>query len=153
MDHFMFEQHPIFIMSDSTKSNDWEKLWSDYANSLNNWKQMFESMQKANEEMQARFNTVMEKAAKESSLETMKSFGENWQKAINKAGLDAYKSFGESWQKAMNEATVDAYKQFAENWQKSLSSSGLDQMKAYGELMKKFAETWNNMWPQKSGKS
>ena len=49
----------------------------------------------------------------------------------------------------MNEASFDAYKQFTENWQKTLNESGMEQLKVYGELMKKFAETWNNMWPQK----
>jgi len=29
-----------------------------------------------------------------------------------------------------------------------LSSSGLEQMRAYGEMMKKFTETWNSMWPR-----
>jgi hypothetical protein len=24
----------------------------------------------------------------------------------------------------------------------------LEQMNAYGEMMKKFAETWNSMWPK-----
>ena len=33
---------------------------------------------------------------------------------------------------------------------KTLSSSGLEQMNAYGEMMKKFAETWNSMWPKTS---
>jgi len=26
----------------------------------------------------------------------------------------------------------------------------MEQMKAYGDMMSKFSETWNNMWPQKS---
>ncbi len=36
----------------------------------------------------------------------------------------------------------------ADSWQKSLGTSGLDQMNAYGEMMMKFADTWNSMWPQ-----
>jgi len=24
----------------------------------------------------------------------------------------------------------------------------MEHMKAYGEMMKKFADTWNNMWPK-----
>jgi len=27
----------------------------------------------------------------------------------------------------------------------------MEQMEAYGEMMKKFAETWTSMWPNKSG--
>jgi len=26
----------------------------------------------------------------------------------------------------------------------------MEQMKAYGDMMKKFADTWTTMWPQKS---
>jgi len=29
----------------------------------------------------------------------------------------------------------------------------MEQIKAYGEMMKKFAETWNDMWPQKQEKN
>ena len=53
-----------------------------------------------------------------------------------------------AWQKSLNEANASAFKQAAENWQHALNSSGMENMKAYGEMMKKFAETWNNMWPK-----
>ena len=71
-------------------------------------------------------------------------------KKINQAGFDAFKNFGESWQRAMNASTIEAYQKFADNWHKSLNEAGLEQMKAYGEMMKKFAETWDSMWPQKT---
>ena len=91
---------------------------------------------------------VWEKAAKESSVDTMKLFGENWQKSLSDAGMKSFKEFGEAWQKSLNESNASTFKQFAENWQKTLNSSGMEHMKAYGEMMKKFAETWNNMWPK-----
>ena len=68
-------------MSKEAKSNEWDSLWQEYTKSLENWKTLFEQVQNANNDMQAKFNEVWEKATKESSLDTMKSFGENWQNA------------------------------------------------------------------------
>ncbi len=75
---------------------EWEKLWEQYINSYENWKQLFGSVQKASTDMHQRFNDVMGAAEKKSSSDTMKQFGENWQKAMNQAGIDAFKTFGES---------------------------------------------------------
>ena len=69
----IFQKRTVYLrqknmnsMSESEgQSNDWEKLWQDYSKSLENWKQLFESVQKANAEMQEKFNQVMEKAVKE----------------------------------------------------------------------------------------
>jgi hypothetical protein len=137
-------------MSKEEKSNEWDSLWQGYTKSLENWKTLFEQVQNANNDMQAKFNEVWEKASKESSLETMKSFGENWQSALNNAGMNSFKEFNDSWQKALNDTGADAYKKFAETWQKNLVVPGMGQMEAYGEVMKKFAETWSSMWPIKS---
>ena len=137
-------------MSKEEKSNEWDSLWQGYTKSLENWKTLFEQVQNANNDMQAKFNEVWEKASKESSLETMKSFGENWQSALNNAGMNSFKEFNDSWQKALNDTGADAYKKFAETWQKNLVVPGMGQMEAYGEVMKKFAETWSNMWTIKS---
>ena len=130
------------------KSSEWDSLWQEYSKSLENWKTLFAQIQNANNEMQAKFNEVWEKATKESSAETMKLFGEHWQKALLEAGMKSYKEFGESWQKALNDSNAATFKQFAANWQKALSSSGIEQMQTYGEAMKKFAETWNSLWPK-----
>ena len=129
MDPFKNNTNYLFLMSEQDKSNEWDSLWQEYTKSLDAWKSLFEQMQNASNDMQAKFNQVWEKATTESSAETMKSFGENWQKALN-------------------DSNASVFKQFAENWQKTLSSSGLEQMNAYGEMMKKFAETWNTMWPR-----
>jgi len=137
-------------MSKEEKSNEWDSLWQEYTKSLENWKTLFEQVQNANNDMQAKFNEVWEKASKESSIETMKSFGENWQNALNDAGMNSFKGFSDAWQKALNDSGSDAYKKFAEIWQKNLLVPGMGQMEAYGELMKKFAETWSSMWPLKS---
>ena len=136
-------------MSESGTSNEWDKLWQEYTKSLENWRSLFESVQKATSDMQQKFNQVMEKAGKESSADTMKQFGENWQKAMSQAGLDTFKTFGESWQKAMNEPSFNAFQQVSDNWQKTFNETAMEQMKSYGEMMKKFTETWNTMWPQK----
>ena len=138
------------LMSKEAKSNEWDSLWQEYTKSLENWKTLFEQVQNANNDMQAKFNQVWEKATKESSLDTMKSFGENWQNAISNAGMNSFKEFSDTWQKALNETGTDAYTKFAETWQKNLLVPGMGQMEAYGELMKKFAETWSSMWPVKS---
>ena len=135
-------------MTSEEKSNQWDSPWQEYSKSLENWKTVFEQIQNATNDMQAKFNEVWEKATKESSIDTMKAFGENWQKSLSDAGIKSFKEFGEAWQKSLNEANASAFKQAAENWQHALNSSGMENMKAYGEMMKKFAETWNTMWPK-----
>ena len=62
-------------MSKEDQSGEWDSLWQGYTKSLENWKTLFEQVQKANEDMQEKFNDVWDKATKESSLETMKLFG------------------------------------------------------------------------------
>ena len=135
-------------MSNQEKTNEWDSLWQEYTKSLEKWKSLFEQIQTASNDMQIKFNEVWEKAAVESSTETMKLFGENWQKAMNDVGIGSFKEFNENWQKAMNDNNIAAFKQFTQNWQKAMSSSGLEQMNVYGEMMKKFADTWNTMWPK-----
>lgn len=135
-------------MTSEEKSNHWDSLWQEYSKSLENWKTVFEQIQNATNDMQAKFNEVWEKATKESSIDTIKTFGENWQKSLSDAGIKSFKEFGEAWQKSLNEANASTFKHVAENWQQTLNSSGMESMKAYGEMMKKFAETWNTMWPK-----
>ena len=138
----------IKLMSTDSKNNEWDSLWGEYSKSLENWKSLFEQIQNASNDMQTKFNQVWEKASAESSPETIKDFTENWQKSMTDAGMNSFKDFTENWQKSMTDVNTSAFKQFADNWQKALSSSGLEQMNAYGEMMKKFAETWNSMWPK-----
>jgi len=135
-------------MAKAANVKEWDLLWQEYTKSLENWKKMFEQAQEANNEMQARFNDVWEKATVDTSADTMKRFAENWQKAMNNAGIWSFKEFSEGWQKALNDAGSGGFAQFAENWQKALNATGLDQMNAYGEMVKKFGETWNRMWPK-----
>ena len=137
-------------MSTNSKNNEWDSLWGEYSKSLETWKSMFEQFQNASNDMQTKFNQVWEKASSESSAETLKDFTENWQKSMSNAGITSFKDFTENWQKYMNDVNGSSFKQFTDNWQKTLSSSGLEQMNAYGEMMKKFAETWNSMWPKSS---
>lgn len=134
-------------MSDD-KTDEWSTLWKEYTNSLDNWRKVQDQVIAARSEMQQKFNAVIQKACQESSLDTMQQFGENWQKAMSDAGLDSVKGFEEYWKKAINQPE-NGFKQFTEAWQKSMSGIGLEQMKLYGDTMKKFAETWNTMWPQK----
>jgi len=55
-------------MSKEEKSNEWDLLWQEYTKSLEIWKTLFEKIQNANKDLQAKFNEVWEKATKESSL-------------------------------------------------------------------------------------
>ena len=129
-------------------AKEWNMLWQEYTKSLENWKGMFEQAQAASSEMQSRFNDVWEKATVDTSSDTMRRFAENWQKAMSDAGIKSFREFSEGWQKALTDAGSGGFVQFAENWQKALSATGLEQMNSYGEMMKKFAETWNFMWPK-----
>ncbi len=131
-------------MSGQDNNAQWDSLWQEYSKSLENWKTLFEQMQKASAEMQSKFNEVWEKATAESSNDTLKSFGENWQRAMTETNMRAF----EGWQKGLGDTGKSSFAQFADSWQKSLGTSGLDQMNAYGEMMMKFADTWNSMWPQ-----
>jgi len=149
MDQFKSVDVFLLLMSKEEKSNEWDLLWQEYTKSLENWKTLFEKIQNANKDLQAKFNEVWEKAAKESSPDNMKSFGENWQKGLNDAGMKYFKEFSDAWQKAIDETGTDAFKKFGESWQNSLLVPGMGQMEAYGDSMKKFAETWTSMWPTK----
>ena len=152
MDQFKSADVFQLLMSKEVKSNEWDLLWQEYTKSLENWKTLFEKIQNANKDMQAKFNEVWEKATKESSLDTTKLFGENWQKALNDSGMKYFKEFSDAWQEAVNDTGADSFKKFAEDWQKNLLVPGMGQMEAYGDSMKKFAETWNSMWPTNSNK-
>ena len=135
-------------MSTDSKNNEWDSLCGEYSKSLENCKSIFEQIQNASNDMHTKFNQVWEKASAESSPETIKDFTELWQKSMTNAGMKSFKDFTENWQKSMTDANASVFKDFTENWQKTLSSSGLEQMNAYGDMMKKFAETWNTMWPK-----
>ena len=148
IDQFKSILHIESLMSEQEKPNEWDSLWQEYTKSLENWKALFEQIQTASNDMQAKFNEVWEKAVKESSTDTMKMFGDAWQKSLSEAGVRSFKDFGDLWQKALNESNAAAFKQFAENWQSTMTSSGLEQMAAYGESMKRFADIWGMMWPK-----
>jgi len=137
-------------MAEKTHSmDDWAKMWQEFSKTLDTWKENFELMRKSTLKMQEKFNEVMERASKESSLDTMKLFGENWQKEMTDVGGKSFAQFTESWEKAVADFNSMTFIQFGENWQKSLTETGMDSMKAYGDMLNKFAETWKNMWPQK----
>ena len=115
-------------MSKNAKTGkDWTKLWNEYTEALEKWRVSFQSVQKAGNEVQTKYQEVMEKALRESSENSMSQFLDNWKNAMNKSGLNAFKEFGE-------------------NWQKSLNQPGMDHLKTYGDMMTAFAETWEKMW-------
>ena len=93
MDQFKSVNVFQLLMSKEEKSNEWDSLWQEYTKSLENWKTLFEQVQNANNDMQAKFNEVWEKATKESSLETMKSFGENWQNSLGNTGMNSFSHY------------------------------------------------------------
>lgn len=129
-------------------TGEWDNLWKEYTKALEKWREVFELFQKTTSDMHEKYNELMKKAATDSSKDAMKQFGENWQKAMKEAGISAFNQFNENWQKAMNEWGTDAFKQFGKSWQMSMNESGLESMRVYGEMMTKFAETWNKMWPK-----
>ena len=45
-------------MTSEEKSNHWDSLWQEYSKSLENWKTVFEQIQNATNDMQAKFNEV-----------------------------------------------------------------------------------------------
>jgi hypothetical protein len=141
--------HKLLVSKEKMPPNEWENLWQEYVKVFEKWREIFDAFQEATMNMQKKYNEVMEKAANNSSKDTMKLFGENWQKSLNESGANAFKQFSDNWEKAMNEYTSSAFKQFGENWQKSMSQSGMESFKSYEEMMNKFAETWKSMWPKK----
>ena len=54
-------------MSEQEKNNEWDSLWQQYTQSLEGWKSLFEQIQNASNDMQAKFNQVWDKATVESS--------------------------------------------------------------------------------------
>ena len=140
--------HKPLMSENKMPQNEWENLWQEYTKVLEKWREVFDAFQKATAEMQKKYNEVMEKAANNSSKDTMKLFGENWLKSMSQSGTDTFKQFSDYWEKAMNEYSSSAFKQFSENWQNSISQSGMESFKSYEEMVNKFAETWKNMWPK-----
>ena len=114
-------------MSKDDSSQNWDKLWAEYNKSLKTWLQVFESLQKASSEVQAKYNEVMARVLSGSDQNTVNQFTENWQKT-------------------MSEAALNAFKQFGQNWQTLMSQSGMEQLRTYGEMLNKFAETWGRMY-------
>ena len=113
-------------MSKDNPSTDWDKLWFDYNKSLKIWMGDYAALQRSANEVQAKYTEVMAKAVKLSSSEIMDKFTENWKKAIIETGVKAFKP--------------------DDNWLNSFNQSGMEQIKTYGEMMSKFAETWQKMW-------
>ena len=113
-------------MSKENPSTDWDKLWFDYNKSLKIWMGDYAALQRSANEVQAKYTEVMAKAVKLSSSEIMAKFTENWKKAIIETGVKAFKP--------------------DDNWLNSFNQSGMEQIKTYGEMMSKFAETWQKMW-------
>jgi predicted patatin/cPLA2 family phospholipase len=105
---------------------DWDKMWFDYNKALKAWMSSFESLQRATNNVQSKYNDIMAKAVKDSSDKTLNQFTENWQKSMSEDGIKTFKQFGD-------------------NWQKILGQSGMEQVKTYGEMMNKFLETWRKM--------
>jgi len=63
-------------MSKSSKSTtEWDNQWQEYSKMLEQWKEVFQTFQNTTNEMQKKFNDVMEQAVTSSSKDTMKQFG------------------------------------------------------------------------------
>jgi hypothetical protein len=46
----------FYPLVEKKSETDWESLWKEYTRALENWRQMYESVQKASLEMQRRFS-------------------------------------------------------------------------------------------------
>ena len=114
-------------MSKENPPEDWDKLWFDYNKSLKTWMGAFESLQRATDDVQSKYNDAMTKALKDTNDKAMSKFIDKWQKSMSDSGINAFKQFGDDWQRVLNQ-------------------SSMYQVKTYGEAMNKFAETWQKMW-------
>jgi len=137
-------------MVDNSSQEVWNLLYNQYMDTLRRWNDALQNFQKVSLELQKSYNTIITKAGKESSFDTMGLFGLNWEKALPQTGFDMFQNFAENWQNAMNLSTAKAYRDFGLNWQNTLNKNGFQQITAYGDLMNAFAETWNAMWPKQS---
>ena len=137
-------------MMDNSSQEVWNLLYNQYMDTLRRWNDALQNFQKVSLELQKSYNTIITKAGKESSFDTMSLFGLNWEKALPQTGFDMFQNFAENWKNAMNISTTQAYRDFGLNWQNTLNKNGFQQITAYGDLMNAFAETWNAMWPKQS---
>src|SRR5215467_2579071 len=117
-------------MSKDNSLTEWDKVWFDYNKSLKVWMGVFESLKRAAKDVQSKYASVMAEALKNSNEKTLDQFTENWQKSISEAGISTSKQFSDEWLKVFNQ-------------------SAMEQVKTYGEMMHKFAETWQRMWNKK----
>ena len=115
-------------MSNDSPSTVWDKLWFDYNKSLKVWMGDYAALQRSANEVQAKYAEVMAQAIKLSNSEIMDKFTQNWKNAIMETGIKAF--------------------QPNDDWLNSFNMSGMEHIKSYGEMMSKFAETWQKMWNQ-----
>ena len=81
-------------MSKENSQQDWDQLWIRYNNSLKTWREVFESLQKATNDVQSKYAEILTKALEDSTGKTMSQFVENWQKSMIDAGMSTFKQFG-----------------------------------------------------------
>jgi hypothetical protein len=114
-------------MSKENSLSEWDKLWIEYNRSLKAWMGTFESLQRVTQDVQAKYAEVMATAIKISGDNVIGQFTEKWQKSITESGINTSKQFDDKWLRVFNQ-------------------SAMDQVRTYGEMMNKFAETWQKMW-------
>ncbi|HUL51725.1 MAG TPA: hypothetical protein VLT10_00460 [Verrucomicrobiae bacterium] len=127
----------------------WDKMWFEYNKILKAWMGAFESLQRATNDVQAMYHDVMGIALKDPNNKTMAEFTQNWQNTMTefaKNWQQTMDQFTDYWQKAATEVGTNAFKQSGDNWIKMFNQAGMEQVKSYGEMMNKFAETWQKMW-------
>lgn len=82
-------------MSKENSQQDWDQLWVKYNKSLKTWREVFESLQKATNDVQSKYAEVLAKALEDSTGKTMSQFIENWQKSMIDAGMRTFKQLGD----------------------------------------------------------
>ena len=83
-------------MSKENPPQDWGQLWVKYNKSLKTWMEAFESLQRATNDVQSKYNEAMAKVLKDSNDKTLSQFIENWQKSMIDAGMNTFKQFGDT---------------------------------------------------------
>ncbi len=83
-------------MSKENPPQEWNQLWIEYNKSLKTWREAFESLQRATNDVQSKYSEAMAKALNDSNDKTMNQFIENWQKSMSDSGIGAFKQFGDA---------------------------------------------------------
>ena len=127
------------------KPEGWETLWEEYLESINKWKHVYEMWTKAGNEAMVKYSEIWQKTLG-GDAELLKNIGEKWQEAWKQAGVEQIKQLGTMWETMSKISGMESIVKFNEDWLKMWQGSDMEPFKAYSEMLKKYTETWENMW-------